>query len=274
MLKLIDLLRLSDVQLGDYKIHCATDDQASAWRPLEQYFDGSFEWGQARQAQANFECEHVLTLINLGDGKRWLFVGVYRVAGVRKVRETGWSGFLYTLSQVPGLDHLVGRAIIHFPKAFRNCYLVGKNHEEQLIVSSILEKRMSIAPFPGFNRVRISFALLKSIIRQDHPSWHTALANVAGVYLVTDKNTGKHYVGSAYGGVGLWERWRFYANAVHGDNKELLEILRIKGDDYAENFQFSLVEICDINGSKEDIIARETHWKEVLMSREFGLNRN
>jgi hypothetical protein len=274
MLKLVDLLQLSSVKLGDYKIHCATDDQASVWRPLEQYYDGSFEWGQARQSQTNFKCEHVLSLINLGRSERWLFVGVYRVAGVRKVREPGWSGFLYTLKRIPGLDYLIGRAIIHFPKPFRACYLVGKHYEEQLIVSSILEEKMSIAPFPGFNRVRISLALLKSIIRQNHPSWHAALANVAGVYLVTDISTGKHYVGSAYGGIGLWERWCFYASSGHGGNKELREILRSKGDDYAENFQFSLVEICDINGSQEDIIARETHWKEVLMTREFGLNRN
>ncbi len=270
MLKLIDLLRLSGVQLGDYKIHFATDDQASPWRPLEQYFDGSFEEGQASQAQANFECEHVLSLISLGDGKRWLFVGVYRVAGVRKLGDR----FLYDLKQVPGLDYLVGRAIVDFPKSFRNCYLVGKRWVDQLLVSSIEKQKISILPFPGFNGVCISFPILRSIIRQHPESWSTALKNVAGVYVVTDTSTGKHYVGSAYGGIGLWQRWTSYATTGHGGNKELRDLLRAKGNDHADNLQFSLLEICDINASPDYIIARERHWKEVLMSREFGLNRN
>lgn len=275
MLKLVDLLRLCGVQLSDYKIHCATDDYASAWRPLDQYYDGTFERGQARQSQANFQCKHVLSLINLGDSKQWLFVGVYRVAGVRKVREPGWSGFLYTLKRVPGLHDLVGRAIIDFPIKFRQRYLVGKNHENQLIVSSIEKERISIVPFPGFNGVRISFRILKSIVRQNPESWSTPLKNVAGVYVITDTCNGKHYVGSAYGeSGGLWQRWREYATSGHGGNKELRELLRAKGDVHAENLQFSLLEICDINASQEYIIARETHWKEVLMSREFGLNRN
>jgi hypothetical protein len=276
MLKLVDLLRLSGVQLDNYKIHCATDNQASAWRPLENYFagDGSFEWGQARQSQTNFECKHVLSLINLGDSRRWLFVGLYRVAGVRKVRENGWSGFLYTLKQISGLDHLVGRTIIDFPKSFRACYLVGKKYEDYLVVSSIEKEKISIIPFPGFNGVRLSFRILKSIIRQKPESWSTALKNVAGVYVITDTLTGKHYVGSAYGGIGLWQRWSLYATSGHGGNKELRDLLRANGDDHADNCQFSLLEICDINASQEYIIARETHWKEVLISRPFGLNRN
>jgi hypothetical protein len=115
---------------------------------------------------------------------------------------------------------------------------------------------------------------LKSIFRQSHPSWRAALANVAGVYIVTDTCTGKHYVGSAYGGIGLWQRWGSYATSGHGGNRELRDLLQSKGNDYADGFQFSLVEICDVNASQEYIISREAHWKDVLMSREFGLNRN
>lgn len=274
MLKLVDLLRLSGVDLEDYKIHCASNDQRSAWRPLEQYYDGSFEDGQARQSKTNFECEHVLSLIDLGDAKRWLFVGVYNVEGVRKVREAGWPGFLYTLKRIPGLGHLEGRAIIDFAKSFRACYLVGKNHEDQLIVSSIREEKMSIAPFGGFNWVRVSFAELRAIVRLNHESWRAPLANVAGIYVIADTRTGRLYVGSAYGGEGIWQRWSLYAASGHGGNRELYDLLKNKGNDYAENFQFSLLEICDINASQEHVIQRETHWKEVLLSRSFGLNWN
>lgn len=116
--------------------------------------------------------------------------------------------------------------------------------------------------------------MLASIIRQDNPSWRAALANVAGVYVITDGETGNQYVGSVYGGIGLWQRWTAYAKTGHGGNRELRELLRNEGDDYATNFQFSLLEVCDINANQEYVIARESHWKDVLMTREFGLNWN
>jgi len=65
-----------------------------------------------------------------------------------------------------------------------------------------------------------------------------------------------------------------YATFGHGGNKELRQLLRAKGDEYANNFQFSLLEVCDINANPDYIISRESHWKDVLLTREFGLNRN
>ena len=272
MLKLVDLIRMSGIELGDYKIHCAIDNKRGEWRPLRQYFDGTFEKGQSEQSQKNFECDHVLSIINLSNSRRWLFVGVYQVNGVRDAKD--WSGFIYTLKRVPGLEHLDGRVIIDFPKEFRQSYLVGPNHEAQLIVSSIQEEKMSIAEFPGFDGIRLSFEMLACIIRQDIPSWRAALSNVGGIYLIVDGKTGKQYVGSAYGGKGLWQRWAEYAKSGHGGSKELRELLRSRGVEYATNFQFSLLEDCNINANQEDVIARECHWKDVLMTREFGLNWN
>jgi hypothetical protein len=272
MLKLVDLIEDCGVKLGKYKIHCACDDKNGNWRPLEDYYAGTFERGQSFQNHENFKCEHVLSLINLGDSKRWLFVGVYHVDGVQENKK--WPGFIYRLTRIRGLENLEGRAIIDFPKKYRASYLVGANHEDELLVNAIREERLSIADFPGFNGIRLSFEMLASIIRQDTPSWHAALANIAGVYVIVDRATGKQYVGSAYGSVGLWQRWSNYARTGHGGNKELRQLLRKKGIGYAKNFQFSLVEVCDINASDEYILSRESHWKDVLLTREFGLNWN
>ncbi|NOY06772.1 MAG: GIY-YIG nuclease family protein [Chlorobi bacterium] len=272
MLKLVELIRMSGIDLGHYKIHCAIDNKRGDWRPLQAYFAGTFEIGQSEQTHKNFECENILSLIHLSNSRRWLYVGVYRVDGVREAKT--WSGFIYTLTRVPGLEHLDGRVVVDFPKLFRASYLVGPKHENNLIVNSIREERLSIVDFPGFNGVRLSFEVLRSIIRDDNPSWRSALASVAGVYVITDTATGYQYVGSAYGGVGLWQRWTEYAKNGHGGNKKLRELLWKNGKEYANNFQFSLVEVCDINASKEYIISRENHWKDVLMTREFGLNVN
>lgn len=272
MLKLIDLIEQSGVALGDFKIHCAIDNKRSDWRPLQAYFAGTFELGQSQQSQENFRCDNIVTLINLSNSQKWLFVGAYHVGKVRPA--TQWNGFIYELPRIKGLDHLDGRAIIDFPKAFRQSYLLGTNYRDFLVVSSIREEKMSIPDFPGFNGVRLSFETLCSIIRQDSPSWRAALANVAGVYVIVDRKTGMQYVGSAYGDIGLWQRWKAYAKTGHGGNRELRNLLRNNRDAYANNFQFSLIEVCELNASPDVITARERHWKEVLMTREFGLNSN
>jgi hypothetical protein len=152
--------------------------------------------------------------------------------------------------------------------------LVGKNYETALDVVEIKPEKMSIADFPGFNSVLLSYEMLKSIVRQDHPSWRTALSNIAGVYVISDIANGLQYVGSAYGGIGLWQRWSDYAVTGDGGNKEFRSLLRAKGTDYASNFQFSILGVCDINASPDYILAREFHWKNVLLSREFGYNQN
>ncbi len=272
MLRLVDLIRLSGVELQNYKIHCATDNKESGWKPLEQYFAGTFEFGQTQQSQKNFECKQVLSLINLGNGKRWLFVGVYEVLGVRDAKN--FSGYIYQLRRLAGLEHLEGRAIVDFPKQFRASYLVGPTHAPNLIIESIREEKMSIAEFPGFNGVCLTFEMLCSVVNQDNPSWRAGLKNVAGVYLIADRSTGYQYVGSAYGGVGIWQRWSNYVKTRHGGNKELKQLLHDQGEDHAFEFQFSLLEVCDINSSSDYVIGRECHWKKILLSREFGLNWN
>jgi len=73
---------------------------------------------------------------------------------------------------------------------------------------------------------------------------------------------------------GIWQRWLNYAKNGHGGNMELRALLRKKGVSHASLFQFSLLEVCDLNSSDDYVIERETHWKNVLLSREFGLNQN
>jgi hypothetical protein len=91
MLKLAELIRMSGIDLGNYKIHCATDNKRSEWRPLERYYCGTFELGQSQQSQKNFECDNVLSLINIGNSRRWLYVGVYAVGGVKAAKDGGFA---------------------------------------------------------------------------------------------------------------------------------------------------------------------------------------
>jgi len=269
-MKLTDLIQLAGVELDDFKIHCATGANPT---PLEAFFDGTFRQWQEHQNQKNFKCRQILSLIHLG-GARWMFAGMFDVLGVAPGKWKSTTCYRYSTSEIAGLDHLTGRAIVEFNKTFRASYLRGKKYANQLSVVAIREQRMTIGEFPGFNSVLLSLTMLKTIVRELNPSWRTALSSIAGVYLIADTSTGKNYVGSAYGGDGIWQRWSAYAATGHGGNKELRALLKQEGTKHAQFFQFTLLEVCDINSSDDYVISRETHWKKALLSREFGLNKN
>jgi hypothetical protein len=113
---------------------------------------------------------------------------------------------------------------------------------------------------------------LKVVTGQKIESWYGALANIKGIYLITDTSTGKHYVGKASGQDGIWQRWCSYADNGHGGNKELKALLKIKGSRHMTRFQYSILEIADTHASDEDILKRESYWMSALKTREFGLN--
>ncbi|MCD4692279.1 MAG: GIY-YIG nuclease family protein [Calditrichales bacterium] len=271
-IKLIDLIKVSGVALKDYKIHCARGVVTS---PLEVFFNGKFKEWQERQNQKNFERSQVLSMI-FHNSDKWLFAGLWDVHDVKKKknRKLKKDYYQYSTTEVEGLEHLTGRVIIKFEKKFRASYLKGEKYGEQLVVSKVLNRRMSVKDFPGYNKVLLTKGLLKTVVREEISSWKSALSNVAGIYVISDKKKGKLYVGSAYGEGGIWQRLKTYIKNGHGGNKDLKIVIKTKGEKYTDNFQFSILEVCDLNSSKEDVIKRENHWKEVLLTRKFGYNRN
>lgn len=269
MIKLADIIRAKKIDLNweNYKIHFATGNNPV---PLEAFFAGNFKEWQELQKNKNFQCDMVVGLIHLGLDK-WLYEGIYKILGVQP-REV--TKFRYKTKLIPGQEDLIGRIVVSFNKDFRNSYVWGYKYGDLLRVSEIKPKKMSVDDFPGYNGVIISNHLLKTIVSQEVPSWKAALSNVNGVYLISDNKTGKLYVGSATGEGGVWQRWVEYASSGHGGNIELKRLLKAKGEKYSQNFQYSILEIADSHATDEYIVSRESHWKNVLLSREFGYNSN
>jgi hypothetical protein len=268
MIHLLDLISLTGVTFADYKIHCATGSKPT---PLEAFFDGKFKQWQEDQNQRNFECAQVLSLIHLGTDQ-WLFAGVYSVEGWEPRRAGLGQGYRYATTELPGLEHLAGRVVVQFNKTFRASYLLGTSYGEKLTVSEIRKERLSVGDFPGYNGVLVSHQLLRTVIREEIPSWRSALSNVSGVYVIVDTANGKQYVGSACGVGGIWQRWTAYAKDGHGGNKELITLLQEKGAAYTSNFQYSILEVSDLYTSQDSILARESHWNKVLCSSKYGYN--
>ena len=266
MIGLIDCLKATGtvVNLVSLKIHLACWNGRE--HPIDEYYAGRFKDWQEKQGRRNFNCEHLIGLIDMGQGN-WLFTGAYKVQGC-KPRTDG--GFKYSTKLLPGQEGMIGRIIVHHQRT-RQSY-IWYRPEISFPIVEIRHEKLTIEEFPGYNAVILSHSSLKIIIEQRIASWHGALANIKGIYLITDTTTGQHYVGKASGQSGIWQRWCAYAENGHGGNKELKAILRQTGKEHIANFQYSILEIADSHASDEDILARESYWMNALKSREFGLN--
>lgn len=100
------------------------------------------------------------------------------------------------------------------------------------------------------------------------------MENLRGIYVIADIETGKLYVGSATGTDCIWGRWTEYVNSGHGGNNQLKKLFKEKGKEYAVNFTFSILEVFDPDVVDSFIIERESHWKNILLTRQYGYNDN
>lgn len=270
-MKLFDILGLQDqrVTLKDSKVHLATHNGTD--NPLRVYFEGKFDEWQSWQNKRNFTKAFVVSLIQLPERDRWLYVGAYAVKASewREADEAFW----YTLEPLPSCAELGGRLVVDFARPGRASYLLAESFGEQMAIHELRPERMHLEEFPGFKKVDLEWPDLEILVRQNATSWRTALSNVAGVYLISDPVDGKLYVGSATGEGGIWTRWSQYVDG-HGKNIELLKLIGSQGKARARAFRFSILEIADVHASREEIVERESHWKHVLLSRTHGYNAN
>ena len=279
MIKLCELLHINQEDLANYKIHFAigAKDKKEAYKI---FLLDEFKGWQEEQTNKNFGRRYVLSLVYY-EKDIWMFGGIYQVeqnpVPIQKENLQGWR---YKSELVDKEVDLIGRAFFRFKKEFRASYpgleLVPKAGEAvaEMPLSHILDKKVSITDFPGFEHVNIDYKTLKKIVSDNVQSWKSTLSSVKGIYLIVDTKTGKQYVGSAYGDECIWQRWSAYVKDGHGGNIRLKDLLKVNGEDYRNNFKYSILEVCNMNLGNEYIIDRESYWKEVLLTREYGLNEN
>ena len=143
------------------------------------------------------------------------------------------------------------------------------------MVDELRPEPLRIKEFLGYSSALLTKQELDTVVAQGITSWKAGLSAVAGVYVIADRHTGKLYVGSATAGEGIWSRWCAYSHTGHGGNRELIQLLDEEGAEYAQHFQFGVLEIADTHASTEDVLRRESYWKDLLQSRRpHGYNAN
>lgn len=239
--------------------------------PLHAFIRGEFKQWQEGQTKKNFERPYILSFI-FSQSNEWLYAGIYK--SISCVCHKKDEHFEYKTELTEIRKDLIGRLVIKFNKTFRASYLLLENHYDEFNVSEILKERISILPFPGYENVNLDYNNLKTIVKNEELSWMTALKNIKGVYLIADRSNGKLYVGSVYGKEAFWTRWSQYIYSGHGNNKELMQLLVENGLTHVENFNFSILEIRSAITDDLEIQLRESYWKKVLLTRQFGYNKN
>lgn len=198
----------------------------------------------------------------------WLFGGIYKVLSVKT------DGYEVALQDIA--HEYIGRLKLSLKLTGRNIRPKLENYYDDIVVTEILKEPYTGGVFCGYENINLGFEQLEIIFKNQKNDWKAALQNVKGVYLVTDKNNGKRYVGSAYGDAGIWSRWACYVGTGHGWNDGLTELLAKEGKAYArKHFQFTLLEYRSMRVDDAVIIEREVFWKNALLSRgDYGYNKN
>lgn len=269
-MNVLEFLKIDNPQ--DYKLHMARDN--GKVQPLDVFVRDRQEWhgwNSWYNGKDDFNRNYILSFIQMyPEGKDiWLFGGIYEVIGRTKKPKTHAYKVKLSDEGKEYIGRLKTQIEMSRPKSVRL-----ENFADKLGIYEVLSKPYSVNPFPGTHNISEDFSYLQSVYKHSPQDWKTGLQN-KGIYVITDKETGKLYIGSAYGESGIWSRWEQYINNGHGGNKDLKSLIDEKEFKYAEqSFKLTIIEYFSHNTHDDYITDRENFWKKALLTKEHGYNSN
>ena len=220
-----------------------------------------------------FNQPYIFSLIDFyHENDMWLFGGIFEV--LKRVHSEGENA--YEIKELEQYSDYVGRLKVQMEKPARGRAFLLEKHLKKMMISEILKLPYSGESFPGYENINHYFSTLIPIFKNEVAGWKAALENIKGVYVIMDNSNGKKYVGAAYGESGIWSRWSCYIETGgHAGNDALKKLIKNKGLNYArDHFTLSLLEYRSMKVDDSVIQSRETYWKSVFLSHEFGYNKN
>lgn len=269
-LKLNDLLNLSNEELNNTKI------KFNQWNgetnPIDRYKENpdiiNNEWLFWRKKSRYFKVGQTAICLLKMKEDIWLLTTIKKITKELNVT----NGVNYEGEEIEKFKPFFGRVVIKYHKKHQTQGIFVNTMLDNCVVIQILPSLFDGDDFPGYDKVRLTFQQLETIITRHKKDWVAALENQKAVYLITDTNTGKLYVGSAYGENGmLLQRWKNYVKSGNGGN---VELKNFSFDYIKKYFQYSILENYNSKVDKHIILERESWWKDTLKSREFGYNSN
>lgn len=274
MIKLNDLLHLTDEQASKAKVKFNRDNGYDD--PIDIYKSNpdliNKQWLYWRNKNRYFDVGQIAICLVKIRSEYWLLTTIDTVVEELNVL----NGINYKGTPLSEYQKYFGRTIIKFHKSFQTQGVNYSTIADELEVCQILPDTFDDDDFPGYDKVNLSYNQLKSILDRGKKDWIAALESQKAVYLITDTNNGKLYVGSATSSYGmLLQRWSNYVSNSHGGNKELKRIVDSEGIEYVQSyFRYTILE--NYNSKVDDavVLERESWWKNILQTRTFGYNDN
>ena len=230
-----------------------------------------FEDYQSVQRKDRFAVGGLLAQFVVTDAQKTVFVGIHRVKSVGlcpqgstdKLLDLDVSGhYRYDLLLTEHLTDYIDRVVIDWGPGTRSWVQRATNQPKSIIeIAKQYEPR-----FPGFREFARPIADVPTLPN----GWQQVLRSVKGVYLLVDIDSGQQYVGSAKGADSLFGRWVQYTTDGHGGDIGL----KRSASGGRRRYQVSVLEVVDENTPDATIEQIESHWKNKLLSRTFGLNIN
>lgn len=267
MILLNDILGLTEKEIENTKIRFNKENDD--WNPLQLFVTGNGKlmdgqlWNYSKRRSFK-EGQIAIGFIRL-DSEKWLLFSVSEITRDLNIL----NGVGYEYKNIEKYQKYIGRLIIRFKNTDQNLVRIASSVIGKCEVVEIMEDVYQGYEFEGYDNVNISYAELKIIINRK--DWKTALINQKAIYLITDIESGKRYVGSAYGDTMLYGRWLAYVDSYHGGNKDLKKLDK---NYIQENFRYSILEIFKSNTDNETILKREQFWMKLLLTKDkrFGYN--
>lgn len=278
MIKLNDLLNLTEEQAANTKIRFnmnnGHDDPIKLYQDNREIINKQwFYWKEGNKSL--FQVGQIaICLVRMPKNKdQWLLTTIDTVSKDLNVDKKGIG---YEGTPIKEYEKYFGRVIVKFHNEHEQLVRWLNNLKSDLEVSQILPDTFRDDSFPGYDNVKLSYSDLKRIVKNSYNDWIAALSNQKAVYLITDTNTGKLYVGSATSdNEMLLKRWKDYLETGHGGNEKLIKLVEAEGIEYIEKyFQYSILENYNAKVDDKFVLGRESWWKDVLKSEDFGYNGN
>ena len=274
-LKLNDILRIKEEDV--WKVRVKFNVHSGWEHPLDVYKTNpeliNTQWLLWRSDKKYYPNEGILAVSLIPVGwDLWLLTTVKRITKILDVTDDiGYEG-----EELTEYKSLYGRLVVKYHKSTRQGVRTLNSVADELIVHELLPDMFEGDEFAGYDNVRLSYDQLRRIVVNQKRDWKAALENQKAVYLITDMQTGKLYVGSATSENGmLLARWSSYVENGHGGNVGLIELINREGFEYVQrNFMYSILENYNAKVDDHVILSRESWWKETLGSRIFGYNKN
>ena len=274
IIKLNDLLNLSNEELKTVKVRFNQSNGIE--NPMDLYLKNpeivNNQWFLWRTKSKLFKVGEIAICLLKLSSDTWLLTTIKKITEDLDVCDS----INYKAEELEKYNKFYGRVILKYHKTVQTQVMYLGTVKDELEVLEILPTIFDGDEFSGYDKVSLSYSQLEAIIKLKKQTWIGALKNQKAVYLQTDKVTGKLYVGSATSDQGmLLSRWKNYIENGHGGNVGLKELVREKGFDYIKkNFQYTIIENFNAKVDDHYVLERESYWKEVLRSREFGYNKN